>query len=87
MQDPARAWQLLPAALGVQTSGALRAAAAPLALTAALFLGPLALRAVDWLDEREARRQRERQVGSVCVGTQRSRRLGIWAIVCTKSGG
>jgi hypothetical protein len=67
-QDPARAWQLLPAALGIKSTDALRAAAAPLALTAALFLGPLALRAVDWFDEREARRQRGQQVGSTCAG-------------------
>lgn len=61
-QDSAAAWRMLPAALGLRPTGALRAAFAPLALTLALFLGPLALRVADWLEEQQRRRLRQSEV-------------------------
>lgn len=62
VQDAGKAWRLLPAALGLKTEGLLRAMFAPAALTAALFLGPLALLAVDTLEQRQRRGQRRDEV-------------------------
>lgn len=62
MQDAGKAWGLLPAALGLKMEGLSRAVFAPVTLTAALFLGPLAMRAIDFVEERQGRRQRRDEV-------------------------